>query len=126
MWLPSGLPCLESPPPPPAPASPMLKEGLVPRKAQQSSATSKDRAYLGEKVGNGCSSQARHLAVYWSATQRQQLCLIYLFVCCLFSKSKTQHGSDASFLNLGEMTDRHLGTLELHLLNLLGVLEYRH
>lgn len=65
---------------PPPPASPMLKEGLVPRKAQQSSATSKDRAYLGEKVGNGCSSQARHLAAYWSATQRQQLCLIYLFV----------------------------------------------
>ena len=72
---------------------------------------------------------AKH--VTWLCTGQQPrgssfVLLIYLFICCLFSKSKTQHGSDASFLNLGERTDRHLGTLELHLLNLLGVLEYRH
>lgn len=63
---------------------------------------------------------------YLPASNPETAALFYLFVCCLFSKSKTRHGPDDSLLKLWEMTGWHLSTLELHFLNLLGVLEYRH
>lgn len=50
--------------------------------------------------GADCSHQAGHLAAYWPATRRQQLCFIYLLVYCLFSKSKTRHDPDDSLLKL--------------------------
>lgn len=109
-------------------ASLRLKIGLVPREAQHSLVQSGQAGPIWEKSSETSRLQQPRMTPGCLPTSNLGAAAL-LFVCLLvvyFPSQRSSHGPEESLLNLGEMTGWHLGTLELHLLNLLGVLEYRH
>ena len=90
-WLPSWLPKAEN-------------RSRSRENAARFPAKRADRAYLGKRLESNRLQRPGLPPGCRLAGNREAAALFYLFIYCLFSKSKTHHGPGDSLLNLEEMT----------------------